>query len=108
MVWQLPVNEDNPNGEYGGCSVHPNVKYHCFKNAKSLCGKYQQVTDYWTTEIESGEILANPQFACKACRRKWMLAHEMFEELESQQAQSLVHQGKKRAANRTINGGRKE
>jgi len=70
VVWALPINE---NKEY----ISSNVKYHCFEDingtdnaSKSMCGKYIR-HDKSETEIESGEILSNPQFACKVCYRKW-------------------------------------
>lgn len=67
-VWQLPVNENSSANSY----ISSNVKYHCFVNKHSLCGKYTQDTDYYETGIESGEIASNPQFACKVCRNKWL------------------------------------
>lgn len=70
VVWALPINE---NKEY----VSSNVKYHCFKDvegarnaSQSMCKKYNKHGKS-ETEIESGEILNNPQFACKVCYRKW-------------------------------------
>lgn len=64
VIWALPINE---NKEY----ISSNVKYHCFDDGISMCGKYFRhgVSD---TEIESGEILSNPQFACKRCYERWM------------------------------------
>lgn len=68
-VWQLPV-KDNPLNSTG-YFITNNAKYHCFSSGTSLCGKYWQDTDYFETDIESGEILSNPSLACKTCYRKW-------------------------------------
>lgn len=63
VIWALPINE---NKEY----IASNVKYHCYDDGKSLCGKYTRHGSS-ETEIESGEILSNPQLACKCCYGKW-------------------------------------
>lgn len=70
VIWALPINE---NKEY----ISSNVKYHCFEDlegayntSESICRKYSRHGES-ETEIESGEILSNPQFACKICYRKW-------------------------------------
>ena len=73
-VWQLPVSE-NCDGDDG---IHPNAKYHCFVDKESLCSKYMQDTDFYETDIESGEIVSNPQISCKICRRKWIKEYNIL------------------------------
>lgn len=43
-VWQLPVRERVLVGKSDW--VHPLAKFHCFVGGKSLCGKYEQDTDF--------------------------------------------------------------
>lgn len=68
-VWQLPVRERVVQGKPDW--VHPLVKYHCFVGGKSMCGKYEQDTDFFETDIESGQILMFPAVACQKCLKKW-------------------------------------
>ena len=68
-VWQLPVKQGNKTNHDW---IHPKAKYHCFCGGKSLCGKYYQDTDFFETDIESGEIAVRPDIACPVCRKKWM------------------------------------
>ena len=76
VIWALPINESK---EY----IANNVKYHCFEGiegtvnaSKSMCGKY--ITHGMPeTEIGSGEILSNSQFACKICYKKWRKAFSL-------------------------------
>lgn len=65
--WELYVNENRAYGK----EIPDNAKYHCFVDNKSLCGKYYQKYGDYETSIESGEILSNPQFACKVCYKRW-------------------------------------
>ncbi len=44
-VWQLPVRERVLAGKSNW--IHPLAKYHCFVGGKSLCGKYEQDTDFF-------------------------------------------------------------
>ena len=67
-VWQLHVKQNNKTDHDW---IHPNAKYHCFCSGKSLCEKYGQDTDYFETDISSGEILSRPDIACKICYRRW-------------------------------------
>ena len=46
-------------------------KYHYFENNESFCKAYRMETDYFDTEIESGQIMQNPNFGCKKCYAKW-------------------------------------
>jgi len=69
-VWQLPA--PNENTVSGNTLIPASAKYHCFENHKSLCKRHAQDTDYYELGIESGEILRNPQLACKRCREKWI------------------------------------
>lgn len=69
-VWQLPVKEDLINGKPD--YVDSRTKFHCFVEGTSLCKKYFQVTDFYETEIESGEIATRPEIACKTCRDRWI------------------------------------
>ena len=62
-VWQLPVRERVLVGKPDW--VHPLAKFHCFVGGKSLCGKYEQDTDFFETDIESGEIVQFPACGCK-------------------------------------------
>ena len=66
-VWQLPACDD-------GDHIRKSVKYHCFVDNKSLCGRQHQRTDIYDDGItvDSGEIARSPQFACKRCRGLWM------------------------------------
>lgn len=68
-VWQLPVRERLLVGKPDW--VHPLAKYHCFVGGKSLCGKYIQDTDFFETDIESGEIVPSSACRCKKCYEKW-------------------------------------
>lgn len=68
-VWQLPVRERLLVGKPDW--VHPLAKYHCFVGGKSLCGKYIQDTDFFETDIESGEMVPSSACRCKKCYEKW-------------------------------------
>lgn len=64
MVWALPVVD--------GKEITNRSKYHCFDiDNLSMCGQYEQNNDIFETNIDSGEILSNPQLACKVCYKKW-------------------------------------
>jgi len=67
-VRQLPVKQSNYTDHDW---VHPKAKYHCYIEGKSMCEKYNQDTDYFETDIESGEVLKFPVIACQVCFRKW-------------------------------------
>lgn len=69
-VWQLPVRHET--GSSANSHIPANAKFHCFVGYESLCGKYAQDTDFYETDIESGEILARPDIACKVCRKRWI------------------------------------
>lgn len=69
-VWQLPV--PNETSQSANAYIRRNVKYHCFVDNISLCGKYTQDTDFYETGIESGEILSRSDIACKICRKRWI------------------------------------
>lgn len=66
-VWQLPVRERLVQGKPDW--VHPLARYHCFVGGESLCGQYEQDTDYYETDVESGQIVQC--IACKKCYEKW-------------------------------------
>lgn len=68
-VWQLPVRERLVQGKPDW--VHPLAKYHCFVGGESFCGQYEQDTDYYETDVESGQIVQCPNIACKKCYEKW-------------------------------------
>lgn len=68
-VWSLPVREDARYGKRNYVDLR--VKYHCFIEGNSLCKKYEQDTDFYDTDIASGEVLAFPAVACKVCFEKW-------------------------------------
>lgn len=68
-IWQLPITSD---GSGSGAYIQDRVKYHCFVNNVTLCKRYNQDTDFYETTIQSGEILRNPDIACKICRRLWL------------------------------------
>ena len=74
-VWQLPV------GNEGGY-IYKSAKYPCFVDNKSLCGRYDQCTDFYDDGItvDSGEIVHWPQIACKKCRERWL---QIYREEES-------------------------
>lgn len=66
IVWQLPViQSDLTDHDW----IHPKAKYHAFIDNKSVCGKYDQITDCFETGEES-ELLANKNLACKVCLKK--------------------------------------
>lgn len=69
-VWQLPVRGRLIQGKRNW--VHPRAKAHCFIGGDSLCGMYSQDTDFFETDIESGDIAMRPEIACKNCRNKWI------------------------------------
>lgn len=69
-IWQLPVRHET--GSSANSYIPSTMKFHCFVDYYSLCGKYAQDTDFYETDIESGEILSRPDIACKVCRKKWM------------------------------------
>lgn len=46
--WMLPVKQSNlTNVDW----IHPKAKYHCFFKNTSLCEKYWQDQDFFTTDI---------------------------------------------------------
>ncbi|MCY9376524.1 hypothetical protein MOF34_15715 [Bacillus sp. T17B1] len=66
IVWQLPViQSDLTDHDW----IHPKAKYHAFIGNKSVCGKYDQITDCFETGEES-ELMANKDWACKVCLKK--------------------------------------
>ncbi|MCB6610213.1 hypothetical protein V3C10_04210 [[Clostridium] symbiosum] len=75
-VWQLPVRERILEGKPDW--VHPLAKFHCFVGGRSLCGNYEQITDFFETDIESGEIVHSPSCACKRCYEKWKKKYYMW------------------------------
>lgn len=77
-VWQLPDTTERGSED---AEISPKVKYHCFVEDESLCKKYSQDTDFYETGIESGEILSNPNIACKRCRQLWIKRYGMQEEM---------------------------
>ena len=51
--WMLPVKQSNlTNVDW----IHPKAKYHCFFKNTSLCEKYWQDQDFFTTDIDTEEI----------------------------------------------------
>lgn len=68
-VWELPVKEDARYGKR--THIDKRVKYHCFVDGDSLCNRYGQDTDFYDTDIASGEIMAFPVVACRVCFEKW-------------------------------------
>lgn len=66
-VWQLPACDD---GDY----IRKSVKYHCFVDNKSLCGRQHQRTDIYDDGITATDedIVHWPQIACKKCRERWL------------------------------------
>lgn len=69
IKWQLPVRERLIVGRPPW--VHQLAKPHCFVNDSSLCGKYYQDTEFYETDYDIQEIIANPKKACKKCYEKW-------------------------------------
>lgn len=67
LVWQLPVIQSNLTDHDW---VHPKAKYHAFIDNKSICGKYDQITDCFETGIEESKLMANKGWACKVCLKK--------------------------------------
>ena len=66
--WMLPVKQSNlTNVDW----IHPKAKYHCFFKNTSLCEKYWQDQDFFTTDIDTEEIEKNPGLACKKCYQLW-------------------------------------
>jgi hypothetical protein len=63
-VWQLPISDKDG-------TVHMTAKCHCFRNGQSLCGRYQQDTDYYETDVRENEVLERPNIACKKCYAVW-------------------------------------
>lgn len=74
-VWQLPACDD---GDY----IRKSVKYHCFVDNKSLCGRQHQRTDIYDDGITATDedIVHWPQIACKKCRERWL---QIYREEES-------------------------
>ena len=63
-VWQLPISDRDG-------TVHITAKCHCFISGRSLCGRYQQDTDYYETDVSEDEVSARPSVACKRCYAVW-------------------------------------
>lgn len=63
--WRLPRN-------YRDRFMDSRIRYHCFIDGASLCGKYKEGLADTQPDIESGEILVNPQLACTKCRELWI------------------------------------
>ena len=68
-AWQLPA--PNETTMSSNAYIPASAKYHCFVDNTSLCKRYSQDTSYYELGIESGEILSNPEWACKRCLAKW-------------------------------------
>lgn len=69
--WQLPAPSETTRGE--NAYIPKSAKYHCFIDGVSVCGRYtQDVVFYDALGIESGEILRNPDIACKRCCEIWI------------------------------------
>lgn len=73
--WQLYVHQSNKSNIDW---IHPKSKYHFFVkfysgHARCLCGKYEQDTNYFETEIEESVIIENPDLACKKCFERRVL-----------------------------------
>lgn len=66
--WFLYVKQSRVTGEY---YVHQKAKYHYFEGDRSFCGEYFMDTDYFETNVESGEVESRPEIACKKCFKKW-------------------------------------
>ena len=64
-VWQLPISDRDG-------TVHISAKCHCFINGQSLCGRYQQDTDDYETDVSEDEVFERPSVACKRCYAVWM------------------------------------
>lgn len=75
-VWQIPVQSDKLTNK--NSFLNPKLKFHCFVDCYSLCGKYAQDTDFYETGIESGEILRRPEIACKKCREICMRKYNVL------------------------------
>ena len=74
--WMLPVKQSNlTNVDW----IHPKAKYHCFFKNTSLCEKYWQDQDFFTTDIDTEEIEKNPGLACKKCYQLWKNLKLAFE-----------------------------
>lgn len=79
IEWLLPTRESRTTNDE---IIHHKAKYHCFISYRekkfgaealvgtSLCNKHKQVLGYYE-KIESGQVLAFPQVACKKCFEKW-------------------------------------
>lgn len=67
--WQLYVHQSNKSNIDW---IHPKSKYHYFEKinngySRCLCGKYEQDTNFFETEIEESYIIKKPTIACKKC-----------------------------------------
>lgn len=69
-VWQLPVSGSERTGN---SYISPKAKYHCFVDNVTVCGRYQQNTEYYDEGIttESACVLELPQTACRKCLNLW-------------------------------------
>ncbi|MGG3102038.1 hypothetical protein ABEP12_01920 [Bacillus velezensis] len=67
IFWQLPVIQSNKTDHN---RIHPKAKYHAYINNESVCGKYDQNTDYFEIGIEESELMTNKDRACKVCLKK--------------------------------------
>lgn len=65
IKWQIPVIDE----EY---YISSNMKFHCFVNDESLCGKYEQNTDFFETDATPEQMNQFPENACKICYRKFL------------------------------------
>jgi hypothetical protein len=65
FVWILP---DNAKGEY----VRSNIKYHCYEDGESLCGRwfYSGKPELEET-IEGDKVIKNSNCCCKKCFQKY-------------------------------------
>lgn len=72
-VWQLPVNSEG--------IVPRTVKYHCFEDNVSLCGRISQDTSFFDDGITctSAEIVEGSHLACKRCFTKWKRIYQVEE-----------------------------
>lgn len=70
-LWQLPAPSETTQG--ANAYIPASAKYHCFVGKESLCKRHAQKTEFYSEiEIESGEVLRNPDIACKRCREVWL------------------------------------
>lgn len=69
-LWQLPAPPQSGNAN---AYIPASAKYHCFVESKSLCRRHAQDEDFYSElGVESGEVLRNPDIACKRCQEIWL------------------------------------